>query len=221
VTPRAVTFDVGGTLIEPWPSVGHVYAGVASRFGVKDLAPGRLTENFIGAWKAQTHFDYSRDSWFAVVRETFAPLQVELPPEFFPAVYDRFAEPDVWRIYDDVLPTLQSLRERGLKLGIISNWDQRLRPLLSRLGLQPFFDSQVISCEIGATKPDARLFQKAAAELAVTTAELLHVGDHHQFDLVGARQAGASALQIERRHPMTEPWQIASLRELLVRISNR
>ena len=215
---RGVTFDVGGTLIEPWPSVGHVYAEVAARFGVGGITPEQLTASFIRTWKAQPQFDYRRESWFAVVRETFAPI--ELPREFLPAVYDRFAEPDVWRVYDDVIPVLTGLRQKGFKLGIISNWDERLRPLLARLELSQFFDTQIISCELGATKPDVRLFEQAAAELAVPTGELLHIGDHHEFDVLGARSAGTHGLKIERRQPVTEPWQIASLRELLTRISN-
>jgi len=215
---RAITFDVGGTLIEPWPSVGHVYAEVAAKFGVRAIAPELLTGNFVRAWKAQPQFDYRRESWFAVVRETFAP--VELPPEFFPALYDRFAEPAAWRVYEDVIPTLTNLRDQGLRLGIISNWDERLRPLLARLELKQFFDSQIISCEVGATKPAAQLFQRAAAELGLRPGELLHVGDHHEFDVLGARGAGVHGLQIERRRPVAEGWQIASLRELLARISN-
>lgn len=216
---RAITFDVGGTLIEPWPSVGHVYAKVAAEFGVNDIAPEALTQGFIRAWKAQAGFDYSRISWYAIVRQTFAPLTSALPEEFFPAVYDRFAEPEVWHVYPDVLPTLKALSERGLKLGIISNWDERLRPLLLRLGLAEHFACQIISCEMGATKPDAKLFTHAAAELGVAPGELLHVGDSHGFDVVGANQAGAHGRQVERRRPLTADWQIASLDQLPPTIS--
>ncbi len=41
---RAVTFDVGGTLIEPWPSVGHVYAEVAARHGVAAIDVATLNQ---------------------------------------------------------------------------------------------------------------------------------------------------------------------------------
>lgn len=211
---RAITFDVGGTLIEPWPSVGHVYAEVAAKFGISGVVPEELTGSFIRAWKAQTQFNYTRDSWYSVVRETFAPFVAQLPQAFYPAVYDRFAEPDVWQIYDDVVPTLEALRDRGFKMGIISNWDERLRPLLARLGLAPFFTSQVISCDAGATKPDARLFQRAAAELGIAPRELLHVGDHHELDVIGSLAAGAQGLQIERRRPLSANWQIASLSQV-------
>jgi putative hydrolase of the HAD superfamily len=211
---RAITFDVGGTLIEPWPSVGHVYAEVAARFGVEGIAPETLTANFIRAWKAQPGFDYAQESWFAIVRETFGEHAAKLPPEYFPAVFHRFADADVWRIYDDVFPTLEHLAGRGLKLGIISNWDDRLRPLLASLNLTRHFSSPVISCEVGATKPDARLFAQAAHELGVTPGEMLHVGDSLAMDVVGAEGIGATGRQVVRGRPLTDARQIGSLTEL-------
>lgn len=211
---KAITFDVGGTLIEPWPSVGHVYAEVAARSGVNNVDPAWLTQNFRHAWIARANFDYSREAWFAVVRETFGEQAARLPEEYFPTVYQRFAEPDVWQIYDDVLPTLDALARSGLKLGIISNWDERLRPLLASLGLARHFASIVISCEAGATKPDARLFARATRELGVAPGELLHVGDSHGMDVLGARSIGATGRQVVRHRPATEAWQMSSLAEL-------
>jgi putative hydrolase of the HAD superfamily len=214
VSIHAITFDVGGTLIEPWPSVGHVYAGVAARFGVKGLEPGWLTQNFLRAWKNRAGFDYERESWYSLVRETFGEHTVKLPAEFFPALFDRFAEADSWRVYDDVLPALQALGARGMKLGIISNWDDRLRPLLARLDLDRHFASLVISCEAGATKPDRRLFERAAVELDVAPEQLMHVGDSHSADVLGAGSIGAAGRQILRHGKVRHPWQIASLLEL-------
>jgi putative hydrolase of the HAD superfamily len=211
---RAITFDVGGTLIEPWPSVGHVYAQVAARFGVNGIAHEWLTQRFMRAWKAQPDFDYSQEGWFTVVRETFGAHASRLSPEFFPAIFDRFAEADSWRIYGDVLPTLHALAERGLKLGIISNWDSRLRPLLARLNLDRHFTTIVVSCEVGATKPDPRLFEQAAQKLGVKPTELLHVGDNHAVDVLGAESAGATGRQVVRQEDIQQPWQIASLLEL-------
>lgn len=211
---RAVTFDVGGTLIEPWPSVGQVYAEVAARFGVMDIAPDWLTDNFMHVWKTRIDFDYSRESWFAIVRETFGAAAARLPAEYFPAVFERFAEADAWRVYNDVLPTLIALTRRSLKLGVVSNWDDRLRPLLVRLGLAPYFSSLVISYEVGAAKPDPRVFRRAAAELAVAPGELLHVGDSRELDVLGARKIGATGLQVVRSGATNESWQIRSLRDL-------
>jgi putative hydrolase of the HAD superfamily len=211
---RAITFDVGGTLIEPWPSVGHIYAEVAARFGINPPAPETLTRQFVKAWKARPNFDYSRESWFAIVRETFADHSHTLPKDFFPTVYERFAEPEVWRLYDDVRPTLDALSRSGLKLGVISNWDERLRPLLQRLQLNHYFQSIVISCEAGATKPATKLFTQAATELGLAPGELLHVGDNLTCDVLGAERSGATGRQVERHKPLTDSRQIRSLAEL-------
>ena len=211
---RAITFDIGGTLIEPWPSVGQVYADVAARFGVNGIAAGWLTENFRRAWKAQVAFDYSRESWFAIVRQTFGEHVAKLPPEFFPAVFSRFADAEVWRIYDDVWPTLEMLAVRGIKLGVISNWDDRLRPLLQNLQLPRHFASIVVSCEAGATKPDRRLFAEAARQLGVAPGELLHVGDSFEMDVLGAEGLGAMGLQIVRYKPLTDARQVRALTDI-------
>src|SRR5689334_3044203 len=113
---RAVTFDAGGTLIEPWPSVGHVYAEVAARHGFENLAPELLNQRFAAAWRSQGRFDHTRTDWAEIVDLTFTGLVPgDSVRRFFPVLYERFAQPDAWRIYDDVLPGLKTLAVRGLK----------------------------------------------------------------------------------------------------------
>ena len=98
---QAVTFDVGGTLIEPWPSVGHVYAEVAARHGAGQLDVDLLNRRFATAWKARPGFDHAVEDWSAIVDETFAGLIADIPSRtFFPDLYERFAQADAWRIYD-------------------------------------------------------------------------------------------------------------------------
>ena len=87
----AITFDVGGTLIEPWPSVGHVYAEVAARHGVQ-AEPEELTDRFVDAWNRKENFNYSQDDWAGLVDATFAELTTTLPSQsFFDELYVRFA----------------------------------------------------------------------------------------------------------------------------------
>ena len=63
--------------------------------------------------------------------QTFAGLTKARPSEtFFHELYERFARPDAWEVFPDVVSVLEELAESGLKLGVISNWDERLRPLL-------------------------------------------------------------------------------------------
>jgi len=71
---QAVTLDVGGTLIEPWPSVGHVYSEVAARHGVKNLSPEMLSRNFAAAWRSRTNFRHTREDWADLVDQAFDGL---------------------------------------------------------------------------------------------------------------------------------------------------
>jgi putative hydrolase of the HAD superfamily len=94
---------------------------------------------------------------------------------------------------------LGELKRRGLKVGLISNWDARLRPLLRELQLDRYFDSIVISAEVGAQKPAPEIFRAAAAQLGVPAETILHVGDSQAEDVAGARAAGWQALWLTRR----------------------
>src|SRR5262249_14898165 len=89
----AVTFDVGGTLIEPWPSVGHVYAEAAARWGVTEATPESLNQGFAAAWQARQLFDHSRAAWRRLVNETFAVAGAAKPPDAcFDEIYHRFTQ---------------------------------------------------------------------------------------------------------------------------------
>jgi putative hydrolase of the HAD superfamily len=161
---------------------------------------GILNRRFKAAWRSARVFRHTRADWSALVDATFAGLIKVLPSEsFFSELYDRFTEPDAWRVYDDVLPTLNALKSRGIKLGIISNWDERLRPLLRRLELEPYFDMIVVSCEVGACKPAPEVFLAACQKLGVAPERILHIGDELEKDVHGARAAGLQAWHLRRQ----------------------
>ena len=214
---RAVTFDVGGTLIEPWPSVGGVYADVAGRLGTGALDTGVLDARFRAAWRTAHQgdgFDYSRRAWMDLVRATFSGLTGRAAdPDLFEALWQRFTEPDAWRVFPDVEPCLEALAARGLRVAVVSNWDERLRPLLGRLGLADRFEFVVASAEIGAHKPSRQVFVHAADRLGLPPPALMHVGDSCREDLDGARSAGWQALLVDRRGA-GGPDRMASLTEL-------
>jgi len=212
---QAVTFDAGGTLIEPWPSVGHIYAEIAARHGVERIQPDLLNNRFVAAWHGRKDFDYTRDEWAAVVDETFAGLCAELPSRtFFPELYEYFAQPAAWRIFEDVRPSLAALAARGMRLGVISNWDERLRPLLGRLGLADLFEVVTVSCEAGFAKPDKKNFEAAAGEFKLPSNQILHVGDSFREDVEGATQAGFKATLLLRHTASTTCEYIRSLAEI-------
>ena len=87
----------------------------------------------------------------------------------------------------------------GWKLAIVSNWDERLRPLLRELGLVECFDVIVVSHEAGFTKPAREIFQCAAAALNLPAETILHIGDSRAEDFDGARAAGMRSLLLDRK----------------------
>ncbi|HXG47960.1 MAG TPA: HAD-IA family hydrolase [Methylomirabilota bacterium] len=196
----AVTFDVGGTLIAPWPSVGHVYADATAKAGFP-VDPDLLTRRFQAAWQQRLvwSFDYSHAAWRSLVAQTLAGLVPDaFLDEVFEDVYERFAQAETWRTFEDVQPALAALQARGVRLGLISNWDERLRPLLRLLGLDTHFEITLISCEAGCTKPAAALFQQAARAFGLPPSEVLHVGDSPDEDVAGAIRAGLPAVLLRR-----------------------
>jgi len=211
---RAVFFDAGHTLIYAHPDLGTLYAETTARFGVR-LPPERFVEAFVPVFREFTRGpglgmgasdaeDYAM--WRRITRaiyERLGGLGIADFEGWFDALYRRFGEPGSWRFYDDVEPVLGALRGRGLRLGVVSNWDTRLRGIAAGLGLDRLVDFVVISAEVGARKPDPMIFEEALRRAGVKAGEAAHVGDLFEEDVVGARRAGLRAFLIDRQKRIT------------------
>ncbi len=105
----------------------------------------------------------------------------------------------------DSLSTLREMRELTPKIGLISNTGRSpgrtCRELMSRLGILQFFDATIFSEEIGWRKPDRRIFEATAKALKTTPDRVVHIGDHPEADVWGAKQAGMHALWLEYEVP--------------------
>ena len=181
---------------------------------MRDIPVDSLNHQFASAWKNLNAFNYTRLEWHSLVNQTFLGLtESAVSNNLFSELYDRFAQADAWRIFDDVVPALEFLNSRGLKLGIISNWDERLRPLLRHLNLDHFFQAIVASCEVGQCKPSPAIFNRASELLVSSPTSMLHIGDNPDLDVDGARGAGFHALLLAREQSAT-PGELNSLGQL-------
>jgi putative hydrolase of the HAD superfamily len=207
---RLVSFDVGGTLIHPDPSVGTVYAEVLSRRGFACAAQD-VDRAFEASWETAARQippsceRYSnspqgeRGYWRDLLRDMVRRLGgSEVPAGAAAELFERFAQAQTWRIYPDVVPTLKELSRRRVPMAVVSNWDSRLPGLLRELGLRPFFGPLLVSALEACEKPDSRIFHRAAQRAGVLPREVLHVGDRDREDFEGALQAGCLALKVER-----------------------
>jgi HAD superfamily hydrolase (TIGR01549 family) len=105
---------------------------------------------------------------------------------------------NLWEtVPDGVREALERMRGLGLKLVVVSNANGKLRFLMERLGLAPFFQLMLDSTEEGVEKPDPRLFQRALERSGAIAVETMHVGDLFNVDVMGARGAGLQAALLD------------------------
>jgi putative hydrolase of the HAD superfamily len=208
-SPRGLLLDAMGTLIGLRASVGHTYAAVAAEFNIHldaaalDRAFGAVYRSapplaFPGLRGAQ--LDQAERRWWAERIDALLQAVGQPPPPaaLHRRLFDRYAEASLWRVHDDVPAALERWRRRGLRLAVVSNFDQRLDGLLEQLGLRPLLDAVVISSRAGAAKPSPLPFQQALAALDLEPAEAWHIGDSPE-DASGARAAGLPCLLVQRR----------------------
>ena len=197
MTPiRAVLFDWGDTLFES-PHAPTVIRDAAREHGVPldDGEARRIWDELWAAGKTPEEHakgrDLSRDAHQRVWTELFSRAN-ERVPGIAPVLYQRVMDPAGWIPYPDTAPTLHALRERHVAVGIVSNHAYDLRPYFRAAGLDPFIDAYAISYEVGAPKPDVRIFHEACTRLGSRPAETLMVGDDPSSDA----GAGAAGLQV-------------------------
>jgi HAD superfamily hydrolase (TIGR01509 family) len=103
-------------------------------------------------------------------------------------------------LYDDAIPTLAALRERGLLLGLISNCSAQAGAVLERIGLAQYFDGITLSYDVGIAKPDPGIFEHAYRQLGVTPEACMFVADGAFTELDAAKRCGMLAVKIEQDH---------------------
>ncbi|MCP3980907.1 MAG: HAD-IA family hydrolase [bacterium] len=211
---RTVLFDVGETLIGPAISFGQIYSDTYRAFGF-DIPGERFERAIRGVWAElmreipagtdrYAHYPGGEaEYWLRFCRRVETAVLDGAPRDglaekALEALRAAFLGDDAWRVYDDVRPTLSALRDRGVKLGVVSNWDSRLPEILERLDLTDYFAAVGVSHFEGTEKPDPRLFRIVLDRLDAEPSGALHVGDVPELDLVGARSAGVEGVLIDR-----------------------
>ncbi len=205
---KAIFFDAAGTLIRLTKSVGTNYALVAERQGLA-LDAGQLDRAFAAVWRVmpmraatgEPREDDDKGWWRDLVERLLDRVSPRIDPldrdTFFEAAYGHFAEAGVWELYPDVLEVLETLAPR-FELAVVSNFDGRLRMILSHLAISKYFRHVFLSSELGADKPDPLIYQHALELSGFAANEVLHVGDDLKRDWRAASEAGLEVFRLER-----------------------
>lgn len=192
--PKALFLDAAGTFLIPSESVSDVYLRYARPHGVtappRDVLAG-FRNAYNDPWGPQRYVGGAHDFWRRVV---FRALNTD-NEAVFQDIYAYYARPEAWRVPPGAPDAIARIRAAGVRVGIVSNFDSRLRPLLAALDLARLFDAVVVSAEVGAEKPSPRIFDAACDALRVDPARdfVLHVGDDRRNDVWGARACGIEA----------------------------
>ncbi|MFN4280598.1 HAD-IA family hydrolase [Thermosynechococcus sp.] len=212
--PQLITLDAVGTLFGLRESVGTVYGRFAAAVGVH-VEPAPLDVAFFQAFRAappcafpglgaSQRLEAEFKWWQGVAADTFRRAgvldQFADFGAFFGPVFAYYATAEPWLVYGDVLPALQDWQAQGIPLAVVSNFDSRLYGVLEALGLAPFFQQVWISSEVGAAKPNRRIFEGAIAPYSPH--QVWHIGDSWEEDVRGAQGAGLQAIWLRRDRPL-------------------
>jgi putative hydrolase of the HAD superfamily len=215
---RAVLFDVDFTLAKPGPDLGpEGYRRLGRRFGLK-LDPTRYAEarrHAVETLEKHPELDHDEEVWVLFTEQIIRGMGGNSDRAYDCAVEmtSAWEHAHNFDLFEDTLPTLDELRRRGLKLGLVSNTGRDLDAFVEHHGLQ--VDAVVASGTHGKIKPHPAIFQAALERLGVSPSEAAMVGDSVEDDVDGARALGMRAFLVDRddRYPEIED-KLTDLREL-------
>ena len=222
-----VFFDAGETLIHPHPSFPELFAQICGERGVEVSAErvaevqGRLAPHLVdlaeetGVENPSLSPEDSRRFWTFLYRRLLEELEIE-DEGMVDALYARFSDLSTYRLFDDALPTLTELADRGYRIGLISNFEEWLDEMLVELKVGHLLEPKVISGLEGIEKPDPGIYELALARAGTSPARSVHVGDSPGLDIEPSSRVGMIPILIDRwdRYPALEVRRISSLKEL-------
>jgi putative hydrolase of the HAD superfamily len=202
---EAVSLDFGGTLAYEVKENHVMYRDILDELGY-DIELGKVEEALkyaIDWWRQEKTrigilWNEETDAiWF---ERMLGYLAVPYPHGIAAKMAELWPLRIKYKAFDDAEPTLSKLKGMGLRLIVVSNVPSLriLSLLMGQTGLLPFFDLLVASGSVGFEKPDQRIFKSASQMANVPVERIVHVGNRHEEDYLGARSAGMSSVLIDR-----------------------
>jgi putative hydrolase of the HAD superfamily len=195
---RAVLFDFDDTLQDRFAAITWTAERLLTRHlhGVDEktrrvYAHEMAVANNGGYVNYDEYFEHFASKWPFDEDVTAASLQAEYRREM----------PYGSKLYDEAKDVLTALRNRGYRLGIVTNgWADMQHRKIDVSGIRPYVDLVTVSGEEDVKKPDAAIFKRTAARLGVAPENCIFVGDHPINDIEGALAAGMNAIYLNTRH---------------------
>ena len=206
---KAVFFDLFQTLVQYNPPREDGEAAALKELGI-DIAPRDLCQPFIAAdeyfYEENARLPMSKrtkEEQTALYRHYQQIILIEagIKPNKAMIKYIITSwglhKPDL-KVFDDVIPSLKELKQRGLILGLISNVDKDISPALARLGLSELLDVVVTSQEVGHAKPNPEIFLESLKRASVKAKDAVFIGDQYRIDVLGSVAVGMHGILLDR-----------------------
>jgi len=198
VTPAAVLFDAGNTLV--FLDYARLAATIGDELGVR-LTEAGLKRHAGAAARAMEQgrlTDQERGTVFLLTLFERAGVPPERTEELKAALLQMHQRVHLWGATEPgTVESLARLRAAGIRLAVISNSDGRAAAALEAGGLLDQFEFVIDSGEVGVEKPDPRIFQIALERMGLDPADALYVGDLYEVDAMGARAAGLDVVLLD------------------------
>ncbi|CAI9099665.1 OLC1v1036522C2 [Oldenlandia corymbosa var. corymbosa] len=195
LTHKALFVDAVGTLVVPSQPMAQIYRQIGEKYGV-NVSETEILNRYRRAYEQPwgrsrlRYVDDGRPFWQFIVSASTGCSD----PQYFEELYNYYMTEKAWHLCDpNAEKVFQALKNAGVKIAIVSNFDTRLRPLLKALNCDHWFDAVAVSAEVEAEKPNPMIFLKACDLLGVNPEDVVHVGDDRRNDIWGARDAGCDA----------------------------
>jgi len=220
---KAVLFDLGGTLIEML-DVSEILQKLLEAKGIlrsiEEISKAvEVANKHMGGYKDLPNL--REEFWIKWNTEILKTLGTQRDQKILSAyIFESWWDYAQVRLYPEVRKVLQRLREKGLKLGVVTNaLKSDADKLLPQFGLTNAFDIVVVIDSVGKMKPDKDMFLQALKKLNVKPHEALFIGDRIEEDYNGAKNTGINALLIDRENKIEgNVDKIQSLKEIFEKL---
>ena len=206
---RVITFDFYNTLVKFWPPLEEIQQVACRKMGLN------VSREAIRRGYAKADILFNRANEDEPLSRRSSERRLEFFAEYEQVILETAGVPvttrlarDIWALaiavpkeftpFEDTMPALEALRERGYRLGVITNLRADLEPLIRRAGLEGVLDFSVTSVQAGIEKPHPPIFREALRRAGAAPAEVLHIGDQVRSDVAGARDMGMQAALLDR-----------------------
>jgi putative hydrolase of the HAD superfamily len=188
---RAVIFDMYETLVTQFCS--PLYYGTQM---AQDL--GLTPEAFLPGWRSTEEARATGKQTFEEVMEGLMKAHHIYTPERHRQIVERrvaFQADCFNHLHPEILPMLGTLREKNIRIGLITNCFSEEARLIRESELYPLFDAPCLSWEVGIRKPDPTIYHVCLEKLGIPAEHCLYVGDGGSRELETARSLGIQAVQ--------------------------